>query len=1371
MAERNRILIDILTRVRNADRIDKLVKQLQKAEYAAKAYGNTLSSQLGDSNTKWKKHFDFVDKGVRAMGMGLTKFVGMAAKFATVQVVGLGAAMMAVHGAFVLGNASMKVFRGVAQLAAGAVAGLVIALSSAAAAMREQQAAMFAFKGTGKNEFGSGLNQIRVELRGLMTDASLAAVGAENLNAAFAAINKKGTYTQGAQALFKGLMDFASAGQDIKTGSKAAGELVATLIDPKANFSQITEAAKALGPQMEQALNKAKEKGIDTAAELKAAILDGSLATLGGVEGQFDAFNSTLINRGKAAFSQIKEMFADMGLPFLEPLKVELAEVAAIFRKTFIRVSGDIDMFARGNFIDNISVALEKVANFTADLIHDHLPKVYGMFDRMGEWWHNFKEGWNKILDTLRPLIDAAKVLEKMLMEVLRPVGDMLSEGFGELRDLIVSNEKEFVGFGRAIGEFIVQFSEFAGELREIFVGALPFLTKIVKGATQLFDIFTSVLGVLQKLTGGLGDIGPMILPLGMLISGRAMKSTIGGRVPVPGSLAQKTQTSTMSVDSAATTIRGGVVQVIGQTPSGGLPAAGQGLSNTTVVRGGETVTPGGVILPAGVRSGAGGGGGQVTGQTAAGAAGAAGAAASVGRMARLKEKWRLNTTPLSQLTEDERKALTKNGKVQNMRERMRNKRENAFTKKIFGGEIDGKPVKGINKSFGAGMAASMGLGMLSSSGMVGEEAQGALALGSAIGAFNPVAGLAVGLGGTALTSTTVGGGALSGAAAGATMGAFLGPGGALAGAAIGGLVGGIAGFINGDKKKRKEARQAGERAMGSLLDSTLEGMNANMRKLGAKGFTTANVKKQFDQLRTTFSEAANGVEKILGQDLDSDALKSWMQANRKSNPILAAMTDADFEKALKKPKDALTEILGTEKEYAILTTTIERKYSSRMNMFTDMMGKSEEEVIKLAEATGVNLMDATADTAEMIRALAEGMVDNFSDVQQSAGNAMSDIAMIFEKPLKQMEASAALDENFRNLRDRIDQGALVGEEGRAQVLSTFQNAIPQLIATKGGDTLAAMFEFQRLFNLQSGTAFSQKGGYLEGQAGNLGALAGPEIQQAVRDAGLQAGGIVSEFVTANLLKSNFQMDAGAAMQIRNRVASGQITESQANALMNFISTADLTQEKNRNALVAQLDRLGIDTAIKTAEGTIATAAVSFEDAAGTVKTAAEMIIKHLEPGDTRSRRAIGDTGSNLSRTMSAHNALNGQIPGRRIITSSYRNFALGSLKSDHLTGNALDLVGDNLVSYRDSVKRSGGFAEFHGGFGDKRHLHVVPNTNAIGDNGMQSSATTGSQSSSGGVAVYNTFNISGADGNKEELVQSIISRINASIRDARERS
>ena len=68
---------------------------------------------------------------------------------------------------------------------------------------------------------------------------------------------------------------------------------------------------------------------------------------------------------------------------------------------------------------------------------------------------------------------------------------------------------------------------------------------------------------------------------------------------------------------------------------------------------------------------------------------------------------------------------------------------------------------------------------------------------------------------------------------------------------------------------------------------------------------------------------------------------------------------------------------------------------------------------------------------------------------------------------------------------------------------------------------------------------------------------------------------------------------------------------------------------------------------------------------------------------DTSSPRAgaVGDTSvsKTLGRTMSRHNYFNGLVGGKRNVTSSWRDYGLGSPSSDHVTGNAYDLTGQNL--------------------------------------------------------------------------------------------
>jgi hypothetical protein len=121
------------------------------------------------------------------------------------------------------------------------------------------------------------------------------------------------------------------------------------------------------------------------------------------------------------------------------------------------------------------------------------------------------------------------------------------------------------------------------------------------------------------------------------------------------------------------------------------------------------------------------------------------------------------------------------------------------------------------------------------------------------------------------------------------------------------------------------------------------------------------------------------------------------------------------------------------------------------------------------------------------------------------------------------------------------------------------------------------------------------------------------------------------------------------------------------------------------------------------------------------------------ENSDTSSPRGrgIGDTtSSRLSQTMGRHAQMDGMLTGNRTVTSAYRTTGLGSMNSDHVTGRAYDLVGQNLGAYQRMATANGGFAEFHGS-NASRHLHVVPRLSAFGDTGSVSSKITAAPASS----------------------------------------
>lgn len=147
------------------------------------------------------------------------------------------------------------------------------------------------------------------------------------------------------------------------------------------------------------------------------------------------------------------------------------------------------------------------------------------------------------------------------------------------------------------------------------------------------------------------------------------------------------------------------------------------------------------------------------------------------------------------------------------------------------------------------------------------------------------------------------------------------------------------------------------------------------------------------------------------------------------------------------------------------------------------------------------------------------------------------------------------------------------------------------------------------------------------------------------------------------------------------------------------------------------------------------------------------------EPPDTRTSR--------YAQTMAKHASINSRLTGKRGVTSGLRSDNLGSLGSDHLTGAAYDLTGQNLGAYQQLVKQQGGFAEFHGGTSD-RHLHVVPGPSGDTPMPMAQMASAPAPAAGGDTVSFVVNPSPGMD--ETALAKKVISIYQKEVRSARER-
>ena len=477
------------------------------------------SSAAEKLSSKWKKSFDLIDGAVKMTGKFLTGFLKTAIKGVIGQMGLFGAAMMGVHATFVVGQFAMKAYRGAMQFLAGGAAAATMAIAAFSSAMREQQAAMFAYRGKGAKEFGSAMSQTRMGMRNLQADASLAVLGIEALNTAYGTMSKSMSVPQinASTSSIRALMDFGSAGQDPSKGLAQVAVVVASLSDKKKNISDVITEAKKLGPEMQEALKKANVKTKD---EFSKLLMSGDLAKKGGVEGQFAAINNTLIGQLKKYFTLLRTEFADFGDQFLEPLKVAFGKIFDVIKTDLARITATIQstIGAQG-IIDSMVSAIEKTSNFFVKLMRQYLPTTIGMFGRIGDWMESFKRGWNIVLDRLRPLISGAKVL----YSALSPIWDAIKEGVNQIftfNQQLIGNEANFKEFGTNVASIITSISDALANMRSIFGTIAPFINDVLKGFGDVFKQVSSF------LTGGAGK--GFIMALAPLIAMQTLGSKMG---------------------------------------------------------------------------------------------------------------------------------------------------------------------------------------------------------------------------------------------------------------------------------------------------------------------------------------------------------------------------------------------------------------------------------------------------------------------------------------------------------------------------------------------------------------------------------------------------------------------------------------------------------------------------------------------------------------------------------------------------------------------------------------------------------------------------------------------------------------------------
>lgn len=1014
----------------------------KKINLLAKGYSKNLADSINRTDGRWKKHFDSLDNLIKKFGAFTMGGLKLAIKAAGAEMMLMALSMVTLHGLFLTGQGLMKVYQGALNMISGAASGAAVALATVAAAMREQQAALFAFRGggmSGYDKFGSNMNKVRIVMRGLHTDTNLAAAGVENLNAAYSAVSQNSVFNRSSQTMLAGLMDFASAGQDVNKGMSAAGTLIGTLQDPEKGWGDIRAAAEAMGPQMKKAMKEAVKLGIDSADELMGAINSGQLAMLGGVTGQWDAVGGTLISRLKTAFNTIRNDFADLGQMMLGPVKDQLDGMVNTFRIGFTKAIGPLTQFAHGPFLGSMGGMADKVTEMFVSLIRRG-PEVEGMFKRIGDRWSGFVDGWNNVLDRLRPFVDGARVIETAFGNMFREISRYVSESFGIFNEFLKENAEGVETFGSRLGELFGAFGSFQMELKSLMTSALPYISKVLSAISMVVRNMAGLMGFLRGMVGSLGDgAGAYSLLAGAMLILAKLRAWAGGF------LFQKS-TGTMNVNAGTVNV-GGAPTALGANQLGkGATGKASGLVDTrgnplTVA---QAATPTPPTSPTFLSSW-----NRILGRPAD--------TPSAIQQSKMATSWR-----------------THRAAIQAKSDR-------------------------FNQSMGMRAGVGIGLNMLSGMGIAGlGQSQGALALGGMVSMMStPTAGLAVAGLGTAATTEDARFGALAGAGGGMALARLLKLpiAGQIGFAVVGGLYGAITAGARKAAAQKKRAKAAGAAIADAIIDSMGLGAAEDRRhavsSLGQAALTSDALRAlaqgsgfaakhgaRLDRLRGNLGNQVGNLNKEDYQNAAGDfyspawhsAGEQWERLQRSNSDaifdfledIVGDMLpkDVDFNKLKKDNKvEMLLEYVdeGLKVGEDALVHVIEAGVAAQFEL-SKAMGMTEEDVLNLAVATGTNLYDATKSYGELARSVAAGLMHTVQDLKNAAGDRLAGGVSLLQAEVNRLAGGPAVDAAGRNL---FDLAGTIGDraptrEEQVNAGNLVMDIINSTIAHYGGDNLVA---------------------------------------------------------------------------------------------------------------------------------------------------------------------------------------------------------------------------------------------------------------------------------------------------------------------------
>ena len=1373
-------------------------------------------------NSSRKNHSSL--QGMSKMFSEFTEKLGGGMLFAmkawAVQTGVMGAGLAAITAGFKIASVAGKLFQGtMAAIAAGAAAAAV-AVTTAAAAYRQYIAASNAMN-YNPTEIGGKTAGAMAGFRTIQSDSQLSALGMKATMGAYAGISQNAPVTGDMSQSLRALADFAVASGDVEKGMQAAGQFLGMLRKEGKLTDQVAKMGENLGPQFQEAIQTAVKGGKISEADFLSALNAGALNDK--VTGLLSGVNKTLFGQAKSFMGDVISMAGDVGQSFLPEIQTAFEKITDIAHVMFMRVSADLGGFATGPFIDTILKATQKLSDFTTNLFEKFLPKSKGMLSGMGDFFGKIKDWFKDVGDTLRPLQEGGQVIIDTFKPLFGEVFGGFGDSMGKFNDLIVQNKDKFLAFGESLGGLAQQIGRLFDNLRTAFVKALPAITNIVNGITKLVSVLASLVGLMAKndvtalfaVLGGFmggamlkgGKVGKAIQGrLGGAMRGMSFFGGGGGKSPkgdfrrglrdglrdwrdrrnafdwqygVGKALKPRRQSIAESLRNYRTGYRkpgmfntppGGIGPVLPATRGQALGAGVRGAMSAvpgmmgkyapyalmagSVFSSQEAQMPmmmGGMVASANPMLGVGiaGLGTATTAKTKMGGAlsGAAGGAA-IGAM--------LPGGPLTiaggaivgavyggiMAAINKRKEMDKAGKAI-VDSFAKNTRETVKSMRTAGAE----PAE-IKAEFKARIDSAKKI----------RESARLLKTGSA------------------------------------DLEAYRGA---------------IEWFAT-----TKEADQFKKGKVSANVLTKVEGGGKNEYFTKADAAAADRGRDLALQIQRMRNEGLRGLKGKIS-DKEYANLKKFIN------------TEAPADQAGKTGNDLVSKQEAEQKKF--LDTLDTRAFN--IDRLSRATGMSEDAIVEMAKKAGFDLYESGVSLADAIKEIGIKLPQSIEEVNANIRKAMfQSIQDTFDEIFAPDQAALAMDQLGQQIADTVgpipqDQaaeylktfleqtvmqfpkdplrayeamqtfgpggaqyqpgGQLQGRESQIltpknlQFFETATGAMKSEITTQTAQLVASAIQQttngSKTVDVATLSSMMTNMGMTVQQMSDLQKSAQSSIGSA------QMGGKTQQDPTIAL--QTMLQTAGAAIPANLGTALMQTTANVGNSINSALTTGGTAAGTLMGiSLISQASTIGNGVAGGMISGASTNGTAIGSAAAGPMKTAVSSAISQAPKLKVESVPPIqvhvtvdktdGDTtSSRLAATMARHRSMDSMLSGKRSITSSLRNDNLGSLGSDHATGNAYDLVGQNLGAYQRLVQSTGGFAEFHGGT-QNRHLHVVPGPGLpAGDTATPAMLTTAPVGPTNNNNSTFNINVHGGNSSPEMIADSVMQKIAERERTVRERS